>query len=101
MIIGLTPFYIYFIYIYFNFLAIHLCEESVGDATLAICLKNRAAVYLKEEEYESVIADCTRYTGISRNLETSVKKYIGYFSSYLVLKVIFISLNKVTATCSQ
>jgi len=33
--------------------AIHLCEESVGDETLAVCLKNRAAVHLKEEDYES------------------------------------------------
>ena len=45
----------------FYFLAIRLCEDSVGDATLAVCLKNRAAVYLKEEDYELVIADCTRY----------------------------------------
>jgi len=40
--------------------AIYLCEESVDEATLAICLKNRAAVHLKEEDYESVISDCTR-----------------------------------------
>merc|ERR1711963_1387477 len=31
--------------------AIHLCEDSVDEATLAICLKNRAAVHLKEEDY--------------------------------------------------
>ena len=43
------------------FLAIHLCEDSVDDATLAVCLKNRAAVHLKEEDYESVVSDCTRY----------------------------------------
>ena len=42
-------------------LAIHLCEDSVDEATLAICLKNRAAVHLKEEDYESVVSDCTRY----------------------------------------
>jgi len=41
--------------------AIHLCEDSVDEATLAICLKNRAAVHLKEEDYESVVSDCTRY----------------------------------------
>ena len=43
------------------FTAIHLCEESVADSNLAICLKNRAAVYLKEEDYDAVVADCTRY----------------------------------------
>ena len=46
----------------FYFSAIYLCEESVDEATLAICLKNRAAVHLKEEDYESVISDCTRYS---------------------------------------
>lgn len=40
--------------------AVHLCEDTVGDATLAVCLKNRAAVHLKEEDYESVVSDCTR-----------------------------------------
>ena len=45
----------------FPYLAIHLCEDTVGDATLAVCLKNRAAVHLKEEDYESVVSDCTRY----------------------------------------
>ena len=47
-----------------DFLAIHLCEDSVDDATLAVCLKNRAAVHLKEEDYESVVSDCTRYLEI-------------------------------------
>ena len=53
----------------FYFSAIYLCEESVDEATLAICLKNRAAVHLKEEDYESVISDCTRYSKICFNIE--------------------------------
>ncbi len=40
--------------------AIELCEELKDEKTLAICLKNRAAVYLKEENYDATIADCTR-----------------------------------------
>jgi len=46
--------------------AIHLCEDSVDEATLAICLKNRAAVHLKEEDYESVVSDCTRYVQVHK-----------------------------------
>ena len=41
--------------------AIELCEEQNDEKTLAICLKNRAAVYLKEENYDATISDCTRW----------------------------------------
>ena len=40
--------------------AIDLSSEAHDDKTLAVCLKNRAAVYLKEEDYDSVVSDCTR-----------------------------------------
>ena len=42
--------------------AIELCEELKDNKTLAVCLKNRAAVYLKEENYDATIDDCTRYS---------------------------------------
>jgi tetratricopeptide (TPR) repeat protein len=41
--------------------AIELCEELKDEKTLAVCLKNRAAVYLKEENYDATIEDCTRF----------------------------------------
>ena len=41
--------------------AIDICEELKDEKNLAICLKNRAAVYLKEENYDATIEDCTRY----------------------------------------
>ncbi len=40
--------------------AIELCEELKDEKNLAVCLKNRAAVYLKEENYDATIEDCTR-----------------------------------------
>ena len=41
--------------------AIEACEEVHDEKLMAICLKNRAAVFLKEEDFNSVIDDCTRY----------------------------------------
>ena len=41
--------------------AIKLCEELKDEKTLAVCLKNRAAVYLKEENYDRTIEDCTKF----------------------------------------
>ena len=40
--------------------AIDACEDINDEKLLATCLKNRAAVYLKFEDFESVITDCTR-----------------------------------------
>merc|ERR1712173_492331 len=40
--------------------AVEACEEINDEKLLATCLKNRAAVYLKYEDYENVITDCTR-----------------------------------------
>ena len=40
--------------------AIEVCEGINDEKLLAICLKNRAAVFLKEEDFNSVIDDCTR-----------------------------------------
>jgi len=47
--------------------AINLSAESNDEKTMAVCLKNRAAVHLKEEDYESVIRDCTRSLEIVPN----------------------------------
>ena len=47
--------------------AIELCEESHDEKLKATCLKNRAAVFLKDEDYESVITDCTRALEIVPN----------------------------------
>ena len=41
--------------------AIEACEEVNDEKLMAICLKNRAAVFLKEEDFNSVIDDCSRY----------------------------------------
>ncbi len=40
--------------------AIELCEEIKDEKLLSTCLKNRAAVFLKCEDFNSVITDCTR-----------------------------------------
>ena len=40
--------------------AIEICEESKNEQLLATCLKNRAAVFLKDEDFTSVISDCNR-----------------------------------------
>lgn len=40
--------------------AIEICEDLKDEKLLAVCLKNRAAVFLKDEDYDSVINDCTR-----------------------------------------
>ena len=40
--------------------AIDLSGDAKDDKTLAVCLKNRAAVLLKEEDYEAVVTDCSR-----------------------------------------
>ena len=76
----------------FYFSAIYLCEESVDEATLAICLKNRAAVHLKEEDYESVISDCTRYSksvsisiGGSQHTIDSQGRHVKHF--HIILQV--------------
>ena len=58
------------------FTAIHLCEESVGDSLLSICLKNRAAAHLKDEDYESVVADCTRYEETATSNLTNLAAFI-------------------------
>ena len=47
--------------------AIEICEESKDEKLMATCLKNRAAVFLKDEDYESVISDCTRALEIVPN----------------------------------
>jgi len=40
--------------------AVEACEELNDEKLLATCLKNRAAVYLKYEDFENVVTDCTR-----------------------------------------
>jgi predicted TPR repeat methyltransferase len=41
--------------------AIEICESSNDHIQLlATCLKNRAAVFLKDEDFESCVQDCTR-----------------------------------------
>ena len=40
--------------------AIEASEELNDEKLLATCLKNRAAVYLKYEDFELVVSDCTR-----------------------------------------
>ena len=40
--------------------AIYASEELNDEKLLATCLKNRAAVYLKYEDWELVVSDCTR-----------------------------------------
>lgn len=47
--------------------AIEICEEINDEKLLATCLKNRAAVFLKEEDYELVVSDCTRALEIVPN----------------------------------
>jgi len=47
--------------------AIEACEEVHDEKLMAICLKNRAAVFLKEEDFNSVIDDCTRSLEIVPN----------------------------------
>ena len=47
--------------------AIGVCENIQDEKLLAICLKNRAAVFLKEEDFNSVIDDCTRSLEIVPN----------------------------------
>ncbi len=47
--------------------AIELCEAASDEKLLAVCLKNRAAVFLKEQEYEACIADCTRSLELAPN----------------------------------
>jgi tetratricopeptide (TPR) repeat protein len=41
--------------------AIQLCKEVKDEKTLAVCLKSRAAIYLKEENYDGTIEDCTKF----------------------------------------
>ena len=40
--------------------AVEASEELNDERLLATCLKNRAAVYLKYEDFELVVSDCTR-----------------------------------------
>jgi len=40
--------------------AIDLSSDAKDEKTMAVCLKNRAAVFLKEEDYDAVVADCSR-----------------------------------------
>ena len=40
--------------------AIDLSSDAKDEKTMAVCLKNRAAVLLKEEDYEAVVTDCSR-----------------------------------------
>merc|ERR1711963_949685 len=47
--------------------AVDICEEVKDEKLMATCLKNRAAVFLKDEDYESVISDCTRALEIVPN----------------------------------
>ena len=47
--------------------AIELCEVNNDEKLLAICLKNRAAVFLKEEEYDACVTDCTRSLELESN----------------------------------
>jgi len=47
--------------------AIDICEEKKDEKTLAVCLKNRAAVYLKQENYDATVQDCTKCLEISPN----------------------------------
>ena len=47
--------------------AIDLSGDANDEKTLAICLKNRAAVHLKEEDYDAVVRDCTRSLKIVPN----------------------------------
>ena len=53
--------------------AIKLCDDTGKDkskdtaAVLTACLKNRAAVHLKEENYDDVIEDCTNCLELSPN----------------------------------
>ena len=48
-------------------LLIEVCEEIKDEKLMATCLKNRAAVFLKEEDYNAVIEDCTRSLEIVPN----------------------------------
>ena len=47
--------------------AIDICEEIKDEKLMATCLKNRAAVFLKDEDFTSVIDDCTRALEIVPN----------------------------------
>ena len=47
--------------------AIDACEQVNDEKLMAICLKNRAAVFLKEEDFNAVIDDCTRSLDIVPN----------------------------------
>lgn len=47
--------------------AIKLSSEANDDKTLAVCLKNRAAVHLKEEDFEAVVFDCNRSLELAPN----------------------------------
>jgi tetratricopeptide (TPR) repeat protein len=40
--------------------AIEICDAKNDRQLLAICLKNRAAVFLKNEDFEDCIKDCTQ-----------------------------------------
>ena len=55
--------------------AIEICEETNDEKLMATCLKNRAAVFLKDEDYESVISDCTRALEIVPNDPKTLFRY--------------------------
>merc|ERR1711963_449171 len=55
--------------------AIEVCEASNDEKMMATCLKNRAAVFLKDEDYESVISDCTRALEIVPNDPKTLFRY--------------------------
>lgn len=55
--------------------AIEVCEESNDEKLMATCLKNRAAVFLRDEDYESVISDCTRALEIVPNDPKTLFRY--------------------------
>ena len=56
-------------------------EDKIRDEELAILYKNRALVLLKNEDFQSAVADCTKCLELVRYLYTLVKwqnMYVSY-----------------------
>ena len=52
--------------------AIDLSDKKKDEKDLAVIFKNRAAVHLKNEDYEDVVADCTKSIELVKfNLQTN------------------------------
>lgn len=62
--------------------AIDLSDKKANEKDLAVIYKNRAAVHLKNEDYDEVVADCTKSIELVRN---SVKLSFEKFANVVQL----------------